>query len=262
MKKVWIFVAAVAIAVGLAGCGSVAAQKPMSVSEAGAYYEKVIKPSNDALDNLDNAYYSGDLTAISAAAKKASEADKTAADKIDAKVWPADAQKYASATAKGLKCEAHEVAALEDADSLDKVDSDMRDMKWDNSSSAALRKVLGLSAAAEVMAPFTVASGSFNAADREGTLTIKNNLKVPAYYVGVEIEELNAQGKSVAEQSADCTVIQPGQTANAPYYLTQDKEASVVKIQPVSVSWSRSQNSSNGDGYFDVEIQAQPINIK
>lgn len=261
MKKVWIVVAIAALTLGLAGCGSVAAsQKPMSVQEAGAYYEKVIKPTNDAEDAFNNAYYEGDLTEISPVAKKMAEADKTASDKMESKTWPANAAKYAAAAAKELRAEAHEYASLEDADSLDKVSSDMRNMKWDDSPFEALRKVLGLPAVTDGTTAFTVALGSFNAADGYGSVSITNNLKKPVYNADVAVEVYDAQGKIIDEVYAFCSVIQPGKTGVANYYLDlSGQNASAARVQPTSIIWGRSEGSS---AELKAPIQAQPINIK
>lgn len=234
--------------------------KAMTIEEAGKYYTELIKPSNDAISDYQNAGYENDMPAIAKAASSAASEARKAAKAIQAKTWPDSAQKYADATADDLDTEAEYYDRASQAATIDELDSIWGGYQ-SNGAAASLRKVLGLPAF-EQDYPLTVVSGKYGGADDTGydtgTFSIRNNLSVPIYFVSVTVSFLDKDGNSLGEQYPQSdAVVQPGKSVTLDWL----KEISDMK-EVASVAITSASYGTNRDDGPSLSTDVEPFAVK
>lgn len=132
-------VSAVFLALGLGACGTAAgtsgngakaadssagtSAKLMTRKESAKYYEELVKPFNDAMDEFNLEYCSHDGVAASDAAAKVAKEAKAAAVKMGKAVWPKDAEKYAKATARDFSADAVDFGKYAECATIDEMDA-------------------------------------------------------------------------------------------------------------------------------------------
>ncbi|MEE8724802.1 MAG: FxLYD domain-containing protein [Bifidobacterium crudilactis] len=270
MKKVGTILLCGVLAVGVSGCSSTSAgnnsassaptQTAMTKEEAGKYYLELVKPSNNTIDEYTKAISSQDIPEATKQAGIIVKQYDTAIEKIHAKKWPADAQKYADAVAQDFKNGKPVFEKISKASTYDEINQISVSMK-SNGAASSLRKVLGLEAASAIT-PVTVVSGQFTGDDGygylNGTFAVKNDLTVVAKNISVTVSFLDASGNSISETYSGIESIQPGQSANAQWTL-ETSVTDAVSAKATNVSWS---TGDNGEGYQQVSVDGPTVKIR
>lgn len=131
----------------------------MSEKEAGEYYERLVEPINSVHDNVQKAYYEGDVVALTESSELLAKNYDEAAVKIESAEWPDRAVKYAQKVAADFKNDADVYRQFSGAASMDELESMSVDAS-DGSATAALRKVLNLPEAPAGFLPFSSPAAS------------------------------------------------------------------------------------------------------
>lgn len=271
-------ISAVLLALGLGACGTAAEMSgsgakaasssattsatPMTRAEAAKYYEELVKPFNDAMDEFYLEYYSHDGVSASDAATKVAKEAKTAAAKMDKATWPKDAAKYAKATAKDFVADAVDYGRVAECTTIDEMDSIQTTGSSENPS-AGLRKVLGMEAAPSFDYFSIVDSHSGGVGDSgyaEGTFTIKNNLKSTVYHLSATIVILDKDGNSVGETYAQAQAPTPADsTWAASYIVSPDQLGKGVRVKVTGVSWGPDDSMSK---LYELAIDGAPLDLR
>lgn len=238
------------------------AQKAMKKEEAGKYYEKVVTPSNELMDDFSSAYYSGDVASATDIAKKLIKSDKKCKNQLLSRTWPAGTEKYVKGVIQSFDEEAKIMTAVSEAASLEEISEQMGNFK-DSSSAQALRKKLGLQTAPRY-SPIIVTGGSCEPVESDQyrfcEIKIKNNTKGPLFLVTTTISIMDNDGSSLDETAPQLeSPLQPGQEANNDFDISPEDVGKATQFKMTSVNW----NAVSNDGlYFDIPVESQAIAIQ
>lgn len=244
---------------------SVGSAKPvMSEKEAGEYYERLVEPINSVHDNVQKAYYEGDVVALTESSELLAKNYDEAAVKIESAEWPDGAVKYAQKVASDFKKDADVYRQFSGAASMDELESMSVDAS-DGSATAALRKVLNLPEAPAGFLPFSSPGGEYTGTMPgsdygNGKVVVKNDLGIVTYAVTPTITFFDAEGNSLGETyPQSSTPVQPGASISVDFLVSPDITGKIRHIKVTSVNWHR--GSADSTNFYQAPVDGKLIDI-
>lgn len=239
------------------------AATPMTKEQAAKYYEDLVKPYNDALDEFQLEYYSNDGVAASDAAAKVAKAAKAASEKMNKATWPKNAEKYAQATANDFAADGVDYGKYAKCTTISEMNSIQRTSSSENPS-AGLRKILGLGSVPG-FDYFTVVDSHSNGVEADtgyatGSFTIRNGLKSTVYYLSATLSIIDANGNSVSETYPQSqSPVPAGGTWTADYVIMPDDLTKGDRIKITGISWGTDESMSNS---YQIAMDSEPLNLR
>jgi hypothetical protein len=103
-------------------------------------------------------------------------------------------------------------------------------------------------------------AGKDNTGFGSGTFTVRNDSDKPLKSVSLTVSELDASGNILQETYPQLdSDLQPGQSANLEYLLSPDDLTKTRSVQVTKLSWML---DDNGDGFQEVSVSSDPVQVK
>lgn len=240
------------------------AKSVMSKKEAGEYYERLVEPINSVQDDVQKAYYEGDIVTLTDSSAILAKNYDEAAVKIESAKWPDKAVKYAQKVAADCRKEADVYRQFSSAASMDELESMSVDAS-DDSATAALRKVLNLPAAPAGFQPFSSPGGEYTGTMLgsdygNGKVVVKNDLGIVTYAVTPTITFLDADGNSLGETyPQSSTPVQPGASISVDFLVSPEITGKIKHIKVTSVNWHR--GSADSTNFYQAPVEGKLIDV-